>query len=110
MLYYLAPPSVFVLRAVEVCGAYVMLGRAMQWFLIFAFFLRREWLVIGLGPVTIAIIGAVTVMAGWGAAELGEIHAVLGMGTKLRVKVFETNSSKLLIDSDSEPESSMIKS
>ncbi|KAJ7779215.1 hypothetical protein B0H16DRAFT_1878769 [Mycena metata] len=109
MLYYLAPPSVFVLRAAEVCGAWVMLGRVTQWSLILTFFLRREWLLLGLGPVTIAIIAAV--MIGWGAAEMGEIHAVLGMGAKLRAKVFETHTSnKLLVDSDSEPESSMIKS
>ncbi|KAJ7186892.1 hypothetical protein C8R46DRAFT_1058348 [Mycena filopes] len=92
MLYYLAPPSGIVLRAVEVCGAYVLLGRAAQWSLILAFFLRREWLLLGLSPAALGVI--VTVMVGWGAAELGEIHAVLGMGAKLRAQVRETEMEK----------------
>lgn len=100
MLYYLAPPSVATLRAIEMCGRYVLLGRATQWALILAFFLRGQWLLLGLGPGTLAVIGAV--MVGWVAAEVGEIYAVLGMAEKLRSRVLEADGSRVLIDSEAD--------
>ncbi|KAJ6554245.1 hypothetical protein B0H19DRAFT_1235644 [Mycena capillaripes] len=96
LLYYLAPQSIVSSRAIRMCARYLMVGRATQWSMVLAFLGRGEWRQLGLGPGSIAIMGAV--LLGWGSAEVEEIYAIFGMSEKLRLKV--------LAEAESSPEKS----
>ncbi|KAJ7697011.1 hypothetical protein B0H17DRAFT_1052618 [Mycena rosella] len=84
LTYYLAPPSAGAAYVIRMCARYLMLGRATQWVLVLSVLFRGEWHALGLGNAAVGIMGVVLLT--WGAAELEEIYAILGMSQKLRLR------------------------